>query len=141
MARWFKFNAVGWMGAVVQLAVLAGLSRLGAQYLVATALAVEAALLHNYAWHIRWTWPERVGRPGRLWRFHLANGAISMASNLLWMRLLAGWLGIGVVPANAIAILATSILNFLVGDRWVFRAAPAEACSAQRPDGGFERRF
>ncbi len=73
--RWLKFSAVGLVGVGVQLAVLALLTKSGVNYLVATAVAVEVALLHNYAWHRRWTWADRDARSGRLLRFHLANGA------------------------------------------------------------------
>jgi len=47
MIRWLKFNAVGAGGVAVQLAFLALLVRLGVHYLLATALAVEAAVLQN----------------------------------------------------------------------------------------------
>ena len=117
MHRWLKFNMVGVAGAFVQLSLLAVLVRLGAHYLLATALAVEAAILQNYYWHARWTWK---GREGSLWRFHLANGLISLSSNLIWMRVFTGWLGIPPVPANLMAIALTSVANFLFGDRWVF---------------------
>jgi putative flippase GtrA len=117
MTRWLKFNAVGVIGAGVQLSVLAVLSVLGMYYLVATALAVETAVLHNYFWHTRWTWKDR---PGSLWRFHLANGLVSVILNLIWMRVFKGWLGFPVLAANLLAIALTSIANFVLGDRWVF---------------------
>ena len=123
MIRWLKFNAVGLIGVVVQLGVLSLLVKSGVHYLVATALAVETAVLHNYAWHVRWTWAERAGS---LWRFHLANGLISLLSNLVLMRVFTGWLGIPVLPANLLAIGLTSILNFVLGDRWVFSAKRAD---------------
>ena len=49
-------------------------------YLVATAIAVEAAVLHNFCWHQRWTWRDRRAASRttavrRLGRFHLLNGA------------------------------------------------------------------
>ena len=105
------------IGAVVQLSVLAALTWLGVNYLIATALAVECAVLHNYVWHVRWTWK---GRAGSLWRFHLANGLVSIVLNLIWMRVFTGWLGIPAVAANLLAIALTSIVNFALGDRWVF---------------------
>lgn len=117
MKRWLRFNAVGMIGAVVQLSVLALLTRLGVNYLIATALAVECAVLHNYVWHVRWTWK---GRAGSLWRFHLANGVISIVLNLIWMRVFTGWLGMPAVAANLLAIALTSVVNFALGDRWVF---------------------
>jgi putative flippase GtrA len=117
MLRWWKFNAVGAVGVAVQLGALALLIQFGVNYLVATALAVEAAVLQNYYWHTRWTWK---GREGSLWRFHLANGLLSLISNLVWMRIFTGGLGIPAVPANLLAITLTSTANFLLGDRWVF---------------------
>ena len=129
MIRWLKFNAVGLLGVGVQLGVLSLLVKAHVQYLAATALAVEVAVLHNYFWHVRWTW---AGRRGNLWRFHLANGLLSIASNVVLMRWFTGGLGWPVVPANLAAIALTSVVNFLVGDRWVF-------ASVQPANGGFER--
>ncbi len=75
----------------VQLAVLALLNRVTAHYLVATAVAIEVTLLHNFVWHVRYTWRDRA-QEGHLWsqcaRFHLSNGAVSMAGNLALMPLL-----------------------------------------------------
>ena len=117
MIRWLKFSAVGIVGTGVQLLALALYLKLRMNYLPATALAVETALLHNYVWHSLWTWR---GRPGRLWRFQLSNGLVSIASNLMLMRLLTGSLGVPPIPANLLAIGITSLVNFWLGDRWVF---------------------
>ncbi len=121
MKTWLRFNAVGVGGAALQVALLWSLQHSGVHYLLATAVAVEAALLHNFFWHVRWTWRDR--QPSLL-RFHLANGVVSIVSNLLWMRLFTGWLGMPVAPANALAIILTSLVNFALGERWVF-ARPA----------------
>jgi putative flippase GtrA len=130
--RWLRFNAVGLAGVLVQLAALAALKQLAElPTLAATALAVEIAVLHNFYWHERWTWGTR-GTPGlgrRLLRFHLANGLVSLGSNLIWMRFLAGTIGMHYLPANAISIGVTALLNFTLSELFVFRpttAAPAE---------------
>lgn len=122
MLRWLKFNLVGAAGVLVQVGILDLLVKLGVHYLVATALAVESAVLQNYYWHVRWTWKEC---HGSLWRFHLANGLISVMSNLVWMRVFTGWLGLPPVPANLMAIALTSVANFLFSERWVFQRPPA----------------
>ena len=58
--RWLKFNSVGAIGIGVQLSVLTLLAgHLGLNYLLATALAVETAVLHNFVWHEKWTWADR----------------------------------------------------------------------------------
>ena len=121
--RWCKFSLVGAMGIVVQLVTLALLTAAGVHYLLATALAVEAAVLHNFAWHQNFTWSDRGGGIlGRLARFHLTNGVISLLGNLALMRLLTGGLGMQPVPANLLSIAACFVANFFAADRVVFLA-------------------
>jgi putative flippase GtrA len=126
--RWLKFNAVGAMGVAVQLAALSLLvGWMGVNYLAATALAVEAAVLHNFAWHERFTWKDRRAvtrreRAMRLARFNLTNGAISIGGNLVMMRVLAGALGLNYLAANLAAIAVLSLANFAVSHTYVFRA-------------------
>ncbi len=124
--RWLRFNAVGLAGVLVQLGALAALKQFTElPTLAATAIAVELAVLHNFYWHERWTWGTR-GTPGlasRLLRFHMANGLVSLGSNLLWMRLLTGPAGMHYLPANAISIGVTALLNFGLSERFVFRPA------------------
>jgi putative flippase GtrA len=127
LVRWGKFNLVGAMGMVVQLGALALLSRLApAHYLVTTAIAVEVTLLHNFVWHMQYTWKDRrrVSAWTQLVRFQLANGLVSMAGNLVLMHLLVREARIPVVAANGIAILCCSVLNFLLGNAWAFAPAP-----------------
>lgn len=59
--RWCKFSLVGAVGIGVQLGALALLTTAGVHYLRATALAVEIAVLHNFAWHQNFTWSDREG--------------------------------------------------------------------------------
>jgi putative flippase GtrA len=124
--RWLKFNLVGAIGIGVQLGVLAALKTAGIHYLLATALAVEAAVLHNFVWHERYTWADRgsvtLGETLRqLLKFHVANGAVSLAGNVGLMRLLVGTAHLQYLLANIIAIAACGVANFLLGDRLVFK--------------------
>ena len=124
------FCAVGALGIAVQLGTLYFLVHcLRIHYLVATGLAVEIAVLHNFVWHKRWTWANRniAGLKGTLKSlvlFHLTNGIVSIIGNLLWMRLLVGTMGWNYLPANMTTIAAGSLLNFWAGDRIVFRTCP-----------------
>src|SRR5262245_9806318 len=122
--RFLRFNGVGVLGFAVQLGSLTLLMAAGLHYLAATVLAVEAAVLHNFAWHERWTWRDRpaagAARLQRLLRFHALNGAVSLVGNLLLMRLLVGGLGLHAVPANLLSVLACALVNFALSDRLVF---------------------
>lgn len=122
--RWLKFNAVGAIGVVVQLAALALLKGvLGLPYLAATALAVEIAVLHNFVWHERWTWRDRAGTGtfARLLRFNLTTGLISVVANLVLMRILVGHFHVPYLAANVMSIALCSVANFLAADVLVFR--------------------
>jgi putative flippase GtrA len=124
LIRWLKFNAVGGIGIGVQLIVLTILkSGLHLDYLIATALAVEAAVVHNFLWHERFTWADRAGKAGfaRFLKFNLTTGLFSIAGNLLLMELLAGIFHLQYVVANIITIAACSLVNFAVSDKFVFQ--------------------
>jgi putative flippase GtrA len=132
--RWGKFNLVGAMGMVVQLVALAAFSRRApSHYLYASAAAIELTLLHNFVWHIHYTWRDRrdgSGMLAQLMRFHLSNGLVSMLGNLVLMRMLVQGEHLHVLAANGIAILCCSIVNFCLGDHWAFPARARDAAIA-----------
>jgi len=121
---WGKFNLVGAMGMAVQLAALALFSRcMRGHYLYASAAAIELTLLHNFLWHIHYTWRDRgnsATRLRQLIRFHLSTGLISMLGNLVLMQLLVHNAHLPLLVSNAIAILCCSLANFCLGDTWAF---------------------
>ena len=146
LVRWCKFNLVGGIGIGVQFAALFLLKGLlHFNYLAATAIAVEAAVVHNFVWHEQFTWADRIKIDrikvdkikldrtrfagaearwrrslGRLLRFNLTNGAVSILGNLALMRVMVGQGHMNYLLANAIAIALCSLANFLVSDIWVF---------------------
>lgn len=124
IVRWGKFNLVGAVGMAVQLGTLALINRLApGHYMLATAAAIEITLLHNFVWHLHYTWRDRRRRGelrSQLIRFHLSNGLVSMVGNLALMPVLVDGARIPVVAANSIAILGCSIVNFSLGHNWAF---------------------
>ncbi len=140
--RWLKFNLVGGIGIAVQLAMLLGLkSGFHLNYLLATPLAVEAAVVHNFLWHERYTWSDRV-QPSwrlslpRLLRFNLTTGGVSLAGNLVLMKLMVGLGNVNYLIANSVAIVLCSLLNFLISEEWVFEreAKPEQNTLAVPPE-------
>ena len=121
------FTVVGVIGYGVQTAVLWLLvGRLGMAAVPATLLATEAAVLHNFLWHLGWTWADRPGGAraigGRLLRFNLSNGGFSLVGGAAIMALLVDALGVHYLAANLAAVLLVSVVNFLASDRYVFTA-------------------
>lgn len=124
--RWCRFNAVGVMGMAVQLTVLAILNRwTGGHYLLSTVGALEVTLVHNFFWHLRYTWPDRRTASSvmeQFAKFHLANGMISLVGNLALMQWLVAGAQMSALAANGIAILVCSVANFGIGHMWAFTA-------------------
>jgi putative flippase GtrA len=123
-----KFALVGAIGIGVQLGALQWFTSLGCSYLVATALAVETAILHNFVWHEHFTWNDRnqfnaCGPGVRFLRFHISNGLISIVGNILLMRIFVGGFGMHVLSGNLASIAICCLTNFLASDRWVFAQA------------------
>ena len=123
MTPFVRFNIVGTIGFAVQLVTLRTLHRAGMPVALATCLAVEAAVLHNFAWHERWTWAGRTTgtRARRLARFHVSNGLISMAGHVALTTTLVH-AGAPLVLANLTAAVVCALLNFAAAVAWVFCA-------------------
>ena len=132
--RWCKFNLVGAAGVAFQLAALEALHRVApAHFMLATAAAIELTLLHNFTWHLHYTWRDQRGDHG-MWRslarFQISNGLVSMTGNLGLMRLLVGGARLPVVAANGIAIVACSFVNFWLGHTWAFSGSSIQSTHA-----------
>ena len=141
-----KFVIVGCLGFVLQLLTLSALTSLaGWPFLPATAAAVEAAVLHNFVWHEWWTWGDRgfggfagfagAHSFGRLVRFNVATGFISIVGNLILVEIFVEALGLPPLVGNAIAVGSLSVVNFVVSDRWVFTLPPSPTGFRLRANG------
>jgi putative flippase GtrA len=122
VSRGARFAWVGVGGFAVQALTLHGLTVSGLPYPLATAIAVEAAILHNFLWHERWTWSDRPAenRLARFARFNGSTAVISIGGNVALMTLFVGAFRLPLLAANLLAVLALSVLNFLSADRIVF---------------------
>jgi putative flippase GtrA len=132
VTSWLKFNLVGIIGLGVQLTALALFNRLlRGHYLLATIAALELTLLHNFIWHVHYTWRNLHGSIlTRLLRFHLSNGLVSLAGNLALMRLLVAHAHLPLLAANSIAITCCSLANFFLSHCWIFASAKNFASAA-----------
>jgi putative flippase GtrA len=126
LPRWWRFNLVGGIGVALQFALLFLLRGIfHFNYLAAAALAVEVTVVHNFLWHERYTWADRVQRSwreslSRMLRFNLTNGAVSIGGNLALMKIMVGIGHLNYLAANAVAIVVCSLLNFWLSDAYVF---------------------
>jgi putative flippase GtrA len=129
--RWCRFNLVGAVGMMVQFAALGLFTRVApGHYLACTAAAVEVAVLHNFVGHVHFTWRDRrdcSALAGRLVRFHLSNGLVSLLGNLAIMRALVHGTHLPLLAANGVAILTCSMVNFYLSHCWAFAERNGQA--------------
>lgn len=127
--RLVRFSMAGMAGFAVQVAALALLvSVTNLHYLVATILAVEAAILINFVWHDRWTWRDRppvteAERWRRLARFNAMTGLTSIVGSVMVTAALVEMLSMSPIAANIISVIALGTVNFAGANTLVFRAA------------------
>lgn len=136
LKRWGKFNLVGAIGMVVQLAFAAIFNRwFGRHYLIASVAAVEIAVIHNFIWHCRYTWTERLGSTTILRafvRFQVSNGLISLAGNAIATKLLVERGNVPALYANVVAIAVCALANFWAADCLAFQSSGTHRSRADR---------
>ena len=123
-ANWLqlaKFCAVGASGYVVNLVVYSLLVEgLGFHYLLAATCSFVVAVANNYTWNRHWTFRGDRGHLAYQGLRFLVVSAFALAANLVILHTLVR-LGLHELPAQAIAIVLVTPLNFVGNKIWSFR--------------------
>jgi len=125
-ANWLqlvRFGLVGAVGFIVNLAVYAlFVHPIGVDYHVAAVAAWIVAVLNNFVLNRHWTFDARDGRARFQALRFVAVSLVAFVFSLLLLTLLVESGGLAKVPAQAIAVVASTPLNFLGNKLWSFRA-------------------
>jgi dolichol-phosphate mannosyltransferase len=132
--RFLKFGTVGVSGIVINQGVL----YIAQEYIfhvshvpgevnwwglnLSLGMAIFFATLNNFFWNRLWTWSDRTQNRHRSWfvqfgQYTLSCG-LSIVLQLVFTNLLAPH--VFYQYANLIAIVFTSVLNFILNDIWTF---------------------
>src|SRR5205809_2455983 len=118
-----KFCAVGATGYVVNLGVYAALLHWGGlHYLWAAVCSFLVAVANNYTWNRLWTFRGQRGHFAYQGIRFLVVSVVALGANLLVLDALVA-VGMPKIPAQAIAIIVVTPLNFLGNKLWSFRLA------------------
>ncbi|HET6643351.1 MAG TPA: GtrA family protein [Gaiellaceae bacterium] len=119
-----KFCTVGATGYVINLAVFSALV-LGADWhhLLAATVSFLVAVTNNYTWNRVWTFRGQRGHVAYQGIRFLIVAVCALAANLLILDGLV-MLGMEKIPAQALAILLVTPLNFIGNKLWSFRRRP-----------------
>jgi dolichol-phosphate mannosyltransferase len=116
-----KFCAVGASGYLVNLAVYTLLLRgAGLNYLLAATGSFLVAVTSNYTWNRVWTFRGQRGHVAYQGLRFLVVSTIALAANLVLLYGLVRF-GAGELPAQALAIVLVTPLNFVGNKLWSFR--------------------
>ena len=116
-----QFCVVGAVGYLINLAVYEALRHEGVHYLVAATCSFLVAVTSNYTWNRLWTFREHRGHLGvQGMRFFLVS-LVALVANLLVLYLLVAVGGLDKLPAQAVAIVLVTPLNFIGNKLWSFR--------------------
>lgn len=127
--RFIKFSMVGAFGALIDFAIL-NILVLGLDWpkALANTVSFTAAVLSNFTWNRRWTYPEarRHAVGPQLGQFVLVNLIGLGINQLVFLSLdywvfhpLVGELGFNLAKASAIVVVL--FWNFAVNRLWTFR--------------------
>ena len=120
-----KVCVVGAVGYLINLAVYDALLHGGLHYLVAATCSFLVAVTSNYTWNRLWTFREHRGHVGvQGMRFFLVSLA-ALGANLVVLHLLIVYGALDKLPAQAIAIVVVTPLNFVGNKLWSFRRTRA----------------
>ena len=121
-----KFCTVGVVGYGVNLAVYASLLAAGVHYLVAATCSFLVAVTSNYTWNRLWTFRELRGHFGIQGMRFFVVSLVALGANLLVLHLLIAYGGLDKLPAQAVAIVLVTPLNFVGNKLWSFRRRSSE---------------
>ena len=123
-ANWLqlaKFCAVGASGYVVNLLVYSLLvESFDLHYLLAATCSFVVAVANNYTWNRVWTFRGDRGHVAYQGLRFLVVSGVALGANLVILHTLVS-LGLHELPAQAIAIVLVTPLNFVGNKVWSFR--------------------
>ncbi len=127
-ANWLqlvRFGLVGGTGFVVNVGVYAlCVHALGIDYRVAFVVAWMVAVSNNFLLNRHWTFDAAAGSVRFQAVRFFAVSVVAAVFGFVLLTLLVESAGMAKVPAEALAVAASTPLNFLGNKLWSFRASP-----------------
>ena len=117
--QFVRFGVVGASGYIVNLAIYAILLEAGLHYRSAATGAWVGGVLNNFWWNRHWTFGAREGHAGfQAARFFVVSFLAFLVSLAVLTLLVEA--GVPKLPAQALAVVAVTPLNFVGNKLWSF---------------------
>lgn len=117
-----QFCAIGSIGAGINLAVYTALVHgAGVHYILAATASFVVAVTNNYLLNRWWTFRRHRGSVAQQGARFLVVSLLALGANLLIVLLLVESAGLPKVPAQVLAIVLVTPVNFVGNKLWSFR--------------------
>jgi putative flippase GtrA len=145
MVRWrfIKFGVVGASGTVVNVAVLyvaqeflfSRIADFHDRLNFSIALAITVATISNFYWNRRLTWRDRKHEVHHSALFLFGKYVMAAGLAIVLQSLLTKWLALHMhyLLANVLAIVLSSVCNFVANDRMTFRRRAKIVATDENP--------
>ncbi len=132
--RFVRFGIVGALGSVINEGLLSLLyGRVHLPLIVASAIAIECAIVSNYLCNDRWTFHHPTPSFSRFRRFN-AVSLLSLVVNIGVLTLLSSRAHVDYRAANFIGIVVAFGVNYVLNVYWTYGKALAEPESGASED-------
>jgi len=133
--KMFHFQAIAWLGTLVNLCVLWLLhGQLKVPLVLAGVIAIEVAIIHNYTWNYYVTWKTRVRHTLKdylqlLVKYNAFTASVDFVVNLGVLWLLNRYFGTHYLLADLIGQLLGPVFKLLGNEFLIFPKAGCEQAS------------
>jgi putative flippase GtrA len=127
VSRGAKYALVAALGAGVNSAGLYLFKGvLGLPLVLASVLAIEIAIVHNFVWFRCWAWKDRfagqrISFLRQLVAYNAVTGAIDLTGNISVLWALTHFFGMHYLIANVLGMIAPPIAKFWLNEKVFFR--------------------
>ena len=125
-----KFSLAGIMGTIVDTVILWLLKSFVFHsyltvYILSPAISFEVAMLNNYIISYFWIWHDRVDKKPKDFFMRLlpynSTCLIAFGVKMAFLILIERIFHFDVVICNILALLISGTVNFLAGEKWIFK--------------------
>lgn len=119
MEKFIKFGLVGVINTIISIVIFNILNFIGADILVANTIGYICGMLNSYLFNNRWVFKVNSKEISTIGKFIVVN-LITMLINNLILMLLVTYISVNATVAQIIALIFTTVINFIGNKFWTF---------------------
>lgn len=119
MDKFIKFGLVGIINTLITIVVFNILNFIGVNYLLANSIGYIAGMANSYIWNNKWVFKSNSKDISTLGKFIIVNLVVLLINNGI-LLLLVEKLAVNKIIAQGVALVITTVLNFLGNKLWTF---------------------